>query len=77
MLGKMFKAKLFYGSKGKSYIQLCKGLSMEIESYYNKCLSSNILEHQDKFPPNKSVYPFIWFICPSDTDSIKRENLAM
>ena len=30
-------------------------LSMEIGTYCNKCVSSNILENQDKFPPDKSV----------------------
>ena len=39
-------------------------LSMEIGTYCNKFVSSNILENQDKFPPDKSVHHFIRFICP-------------
>ena len=30
----------------------------------NRCVSSNIIEKQDKFLPNKSVHLFIRFISP-------------
>ena len=35
---------------------------MEIESYSNECVSSNILEKPGKFSPDKTVHHFIKFI---------------
>ena len=52
---KKFKVKLFFG-KAKILSSYVKSLSTEIDSYNNECVSSNILEKQDKFPPYKSVH---------------------
>ena len=49
---------------------------MEIEPYCNECVSSNILEKQDKFPLNESFHHFTrlhW----SFIDSNKRGNQAV
>lgn len=49
--------------KGKIISSCLKDLSMKIEFYYNKCVLSNILEKQDKLPPDKIVHHFNKFIC--------------
>ena len=64
LFGKIFELKLLYSNKGKVMLQCVKDLSMEIKSGCNEFVSSNILEEQDKFSPNKNVYHFIRFIFP-------------
>ena len=58
---KKFKVKLFYGNEAKIISSYVKCLSIEIDSYNNECVSSNILEKQDRFPPDKRVHEKLFF----------------
>ena len=54
LFGKTLNINLPYGNKGKIIYSCVKGLPMEVESYCNEYVSSNILEKQCKFLLDKS-----------------------